>query len=158
MHAHGTAVGFLLLSAPFLALLHPVPAAAQESDGSWKNVAELTMVHTAGNAPSSTFGFKNTFDYCWAASALQLSAGGVRARAGIVTRTATSTPNDFTVIKYTETTTTAENYFLVRGSPGLSVVGPRVAPLLPDATPSTRELPEGLERGTTKGSVPRPPH
>ncbi len=112
MHAHGTAVGFLLLSAPFLALLHPVPAAAQESDGSWKNVAELTMVHTAGNATSSTLGFKNTFDYRWAASAFQLSAGGVRARAGTVTRTATGTPDDFTVTKSTETTTTAENYFL----------------------------------------------
>ncbi len=112
MHAHGTAVGFLLLSAPLLVLLQPVPAAAQEGDGSWKNVAELTMVHAAGNATASTFGFKNTFDYRWAASAFQLSAGGVRARAGTVTRTATGTPDDFTVTKSTETTTTAENYFL----------------------------------------------
>jgi putative salt-induced outer membrane protein YdiY len=85
---------------------------AQEQETGWKDVAELTFVLTSGNATSSTFGFKNTADYTWPNAAFQLSAGGVRTRSGTVTRTATGTPDNFTVSKTTDNRTTAESYFL----------------------------------------------
>jgi putative salt-induced outer membrane protein YdiY len=112
MHASRRSAALLLLTPLFPALLSPAPTAAQEADAAWKNVAELTLVLTAGNATSRTLGFKNTFDYGWDRTSFQLSAGGVRAESGTVTRTATGTPGNFTVTKTTETTTTAENYFL----------------------------------------------
>jgi putative salt-induced outer membrane protein YdiY len=112
MHAYRKAVALLLLTPLFPAILNPAPAAAQEADAAWKNVAELTLVLTAGNATSRTLGFKNTFDYGWDRTSFQLTGGGVRAESGTVTRTATGTPDNFTVTKTTETTTTAENYFL----------------------------------------------
>lgn len=112
MKLHRKAVGFLLLSAPFLALLDHSHAAAQEVEMGWKNVAELTLVLTGGNATSRTLGFKNTADYRWPNASFQLSAGGVRAEAGTVTRTATGTPANFTVNESTDTKTTAESYFL----------------------------------------------
>jgi len=112
MHAYRRVVALLLLSAPFFGLLGHTSAAAQDVDTGWKNVAELTLVLTGGNATSRTFGFKNTADYRWANASFQLSAGGVRAEAGTVTRTATGTPDNFTVTETTDTRTTAESYFL----------------------------------------------
>jgi putative salt-induced outer membrane protein YdiY len=102
----------ILLALPVLAGLAPHAAGAQQPEKGWKDVAELTLVLTAGNATSSTFGFKNTTDHWWGNSSLQLAAGGVRARAGTVTRTASGTPDDYTVTKSTDTRTTAESYFL----------------------------------------------
>jgi putative salt-induced outer membrane protein YdiY len=101
-----------LLPTLLLVLLGPSGIKAQEEETGWKDVAELTFVLTSGNATSSTFGFKNTADYTWPNAAFKLSAGGVRARSGTVTRTATGTPDNFTVSKTTDTRTTAESYFL----------------------------------------------
>jgi putative salt-induced outer membrane protein YdiY len=101
-----------LLPTLLLALLGPSGVKAQEQETGWKDVAELTFVLTSGNATSSTFGFKNTADYTWPNAAFKLSAGGVRTRSGTVTRTATGTPDNFTVSKTTDTRTTAESYFL----------------------------------------------
>jgi putative salt-induced outer membrane protein YdiY len=112
MHAYRKAAAVLLLTPLFLALLNHAPAAAQEAETGWKDVAELTLVLTGGNATSRTLGFKNTADYRWPNATFQLSAGGVRAEAGTVTRTATGTPDNFRVSESTDTRTTAENYFL----------------------------------------------
>jgi len=102
----------ILFGIPLLALLLHAPLAAQDTELGWKDVAELTLVLTAGNATSNTFGFKNIADYKWTNASFQLAAGGVRARAGTTTRTATGTVGNFTVKESTDTKTTAENYFL----------------------------------------------
>ncbi len=87
-------------------------AAQDERTSGWSDVAELTFVLTAGNASSSTFGFKNTSEYLWEKTSFKLSAGGVRAESGITVRTATGTPESFTVSETTEKEVTAEAYFL----------------------------------------------
>ena len=107
-----TSLRSILFGLVFPALLLPGPLTAQETESGWKNVAELTLVLTAGNATSNTFGFKNTADYKWTNASFQLAAGGVRARAGTTTRTATGTAGNFTVKESTDTKTTAESYFL----------------------------------------------
>jgi len=104
--------GLILLLGSLLVLWGPRAVGAQEPETGWKDVAELTFVLTSGNATSSTFGFKNTADYLWPRAAFQLSAGGVRTRSGTVTRTATGTPENFSVSETTDTRTTAESYFL----------------------------------------------
>jgi hypothetical protein len=76
-----------------------------------QNVAELTVVMTSGNATSRTFGVGNTTTYRWPASSIQFAVGGVRAESGVTTRTAAGTPDDFEIVKETETEKTAENYF-----------------------------------------------
>ena len=112
MHRNRYANASALLPALLLVLLGASGLRAQEEETGWKDVAELTFVLTSGNATSSTFGFKNTADYTWPNAAFKLSAGGVRTRSGTVTRTATGTPDNFTVSKTTDTRTTAESYFL----------------------------------------------
>ena len=95
------------------AVLSPGTLAAQEERTlGWTDVAELTFVLTAGNASSSTFGFKNTAERLWERSSFKFSAGAVRTESGITTRTAMGTPDNFSVSESTETTLTAENYFL----------------------------------------------
>ena len=78
----------------------------------WKNVAELTFVLTAGNASSSTFGFKNTAEHFRGPYALKLSLGAVRTESGVTTRTATGSPEDYTVRETTDKEVTAENYYI----------------------------------------------
>jgi putative salt-induced outer membrane protein YdiY len=112
MHRNRYANASALLPALLLVFLGASGLRAQEEETGWKDVAELTFVLTSGNATSSTFGFKNTADYTWPNAAFKLSAGGVRTRSGTVTRTATGTPDNFTVSKTTDTRTTAESYFL----------------------------------------------
>jgi putative salt-induced outer membrane protein YdiY len=93
--------------------LIPGTLIAQEARApGWSNVTELSFVLTGGNASSSTFGFKDTAEHLWEIASFKLSAGAVRSRSGITTRTATGTPEDFTVSETTETVTTAENLFL----------------------------------------------
>jgi putative salt-induced outer membrane protein YdiY len=87
-------------------------AAQEERTLGWADVAELTFVLTAGNASSSTFGFKNTAEHLWERASFKLSAGAVRTESGTTTRTATGTPENFTISETTETKLTAENYFI----------------------------------------------
>ena len=112
MDLHG-AFGKVVASMFLIAVLWPGTVSAQgERTLGWSDVAELTFVLTAGNASSSTFGFKNTADYLWEKASFKLSAGAVRTESGITTRTAAGTPADFTVTETTATELTAENYFL----------------------------------------------
>ena len=104
---------------PFLGLgllggvLLPADLHAQdERPLGWSDVAELTFVLTAGNASSSTFGLKNTAEHLWEKAAFKLSFGAVRTESGITTRTATGTPDNFTVSESTESEVTAENYYI----------------------------------------------
>lgn len=78
----------------------------------WSDVAELTLVMTAGNASASTFGFKNILEHTWGVSSFKISAGAIRTESGITTRTAVGTPDNFSVNETTDTEVTAENYFL----------------------------------------------
>jgi putative salt-induced outer membrane protein YdiY len=95
------------------AVLLPGALAAQdERPLGWSDVAELTFVLTAGNASSSTFGLKNTAEHVWEKTAFKLSFGAIRTESGITTRTASGTPENFTVSESTETELTAENYFI----------------------------------------------
>ncbi len=87
-------------------------AAQEENPATWSDVAEVTFVLTAGNASSSTFGLKNILEHTWGVSALKFSAGAIRTESGLTTRTATGTPDNFSVSERTESEVTAENYFL----------------------------------------------
>lgn len=103
-------VGVLGMSAFFL-----VPSALAGQDErplGWTEVAELTFVITGGNASSSTLGLKTTAERLWEKTSFKFSAGALRAESGTVTRTASGTPDDFTISESTETKVTAENYFL----------------------------------------------
>jgi putative salt-induced outer membrane protein YdiY len=92
--------------------LSPSPVAGQDAPPpAWKDAAELTLVVTAGNASSSTFGLKNTLEHTWGRSAVKFSMGAVRTESGITTRTATGTPESFRIAETTESEVTAENYF-----------------------------------------------
>lgn len=103
------ATGSGLLAA---ALLPGTLAAQDERPRGWSDVAELTFVLTAGNASSSTFGLKNTAEHLWEKAAFKLSFGAVRTESGKTTRTASGTPDNFTVSESTDTELTAENYFI----------------------------------------------
>src|SRR5262249_35418341 len=66
----------------------------------WTDSAEFSYVATAGNAESTTLGFKNTLGRKWASSSIELKAGGVRASSTTTTRTAVATgPSTFFVIE-----------------------------------------------------------
>lgn len=97
----------LALAAP-LGSLHAQEAASVD----FSNSAELTLVLTAGNASSSTLGFKNTAELVRGKQGFKLSLGAVRTESGITTRTASGTPENFTVSETTESEITAENYFV----------------------------------------------
>jgi len=111
MTGNQRSISLLLLFVFLNVLSTPEGAEAQEPEKGWKDVAELTVVMTGGNAKASTLGFKNTLDHWWSNGSLQLSFGGVRTRSGTVTRTATGTPDNFQVKKDTEMQTTAESFF-----------------------------------------------
>ncbi len=103
----------LLTAGVLAAVLAPGTLAAQDERVlGWSDVAELTFVLTAGNASSSTFGFKNTAERLWEKVSFKFSAGAVRTESGVTTRTATGTAGNFTVTETTDTKLTAENYFL----------------------------------------------
>lgn len=86
-------------------------SAQDERPLGWSDVAELTFVLTAGNASSNTFGFKNTAEHIWEKSSFKLSLGALRAESGKTVRTATGTPDNYTITETTDTKLTAENYF-----------------------------------------------
>lgn len=105
-------------SVPILAALATVlscvpGAGGQESPPTgWTNVAELTYVLTSGNASSNTLGLKSTTEYAWPRASFRIAGGAVRTESSITTRTATGTPDDFTVVEDTETETRAANYYV----------------------------------------------
>jgi putative salt-induced outer membrane protein YdiY len=104
---------YLIGSGLLIAILLPGTVTAQdERPLGWSDVAELTFVLTAGNASSSTFGLKNTTEHLWERTAFKLSFGAVRTESGITTRTASGTPDNFTVSESTDSELTAENYFI----------------------------------------------
>ena len=102
----------ILLSASLLTLGSFGSVGGQEVETGWKDVAELTLVLTSGNASANTLGFKNTADYLWSNAAFQFSAGGIRTSSGTTSRTATGTPENFSISETTDTEKTAESYFL----------------------------------------------
>lgn len=87
-------------------------SAQDERPRGWSDVAEVTFVLTSGNASASTFGFKNTAEHLWDNASFKLSFGAVRTETGKTTRTATGTPEDFTITKETKREVTAERLFV----------------------------------------------
>jgi hypothetical protein len=91
----------------------PSSVDAQEGEKKlgWANAAELSLVVTAGNAKTSTFGFRNELAHVWEDAKLLVEASGVRTKTGTISRSAVGTsPDDFDVVKDTQTELTAEKY------------------------------------------------
>lgn len=103
-----TAIVFLLA-----VLLGPQPelSAQEEREPAWYDQAEFSLVVTAGNTQSNTFGVKNRLERVFPAARLAFDAGGLRVESGTTERTAIGVPGDFDVIEATDTETKAENYF-----------------------------------------------
>jgi putative salt-induced outer membrane protein YdiY len=79
----------------------------------WSDAAEFGYVATAGNAQSTTLGFKNTLGRKWERSSFEVKTGGVRVSATTTTRTAVGPgPASFGVVEEKDTALSAENYFL----------------------------------------------
>lgn len=94
-------------------LLGPRPelAAQEEQEPGWYDQAEVSLVVTAGNTQSNTFGVKNRLERIFPAARLAFEAGGLRVESGTTERTAIGVPGEFDVIETTDTETKAENYF-----------------------------------------------
>ncbi|HET6371847.1 MAG TPA: DUF481 domain-containing protein [Candidatus Polarisedimenticolia bacterium] len=105
------AAGPIVLAALCLSAWLPLRAEDPPPDR-WRDSAEFSFVATGGNAETQALGFKNKLWRAWERSAFELNAGGVRAESTTITRTAEGTPNDFDVDEDSETSLTAENYFL----------------------------------------------
>ena len=69
---------------------------------------------TAGNAQSSSFGFKNDYLQKWAKARFELKAVAININTGTTVYTLTQADNDagFTLSDDTVSSTTAESYFL----------------------------------------------
>jgi len=86
-------------------------SAQEEREPGWYDQAELSLVVTAGNTRSNTFGIKNRLERLFPSARLTFDAGGLRVESGTTARTAIGIPGDFDVIEDTDTETKAENYF-----------------------------------------------
>lgn len=104
--ALSTLLALAALAAPRSELL-----AQEERTPGWYDQAEFSLVLTAGNTQSNTFGVKNKLERLFPAARLALDAGGLRVESGTTDRTAIGTPSDFEVVETTDTETKAENYF-----------------------------------------------
>ena len=105
-----------LLAAVLLAavLAFALPSAVQDEDAAltrWVLKGELTSVLARGNSEAFTFGVGATARRRWGRDALRLEAGGIRVETGSITRRATGTPGDFSVVKDVMTEKTAESVF-----------------------------------------------
>jgi len=89
-------------------------AFAQEDKKSWTNKTDLSYVLTAGNAQSSSFGFKNDYLQKWDKSRFELNVAAINIRTGTTIYTLTEADNDagFTQSDDNVSATTAESYFL----------------------------------------------
>jgi len=99
----------LLVAVP--AGLHPARAEDKPNLG-WSDTAELSYVVTAGNAETSTFGFKDFLKRTWEKAAFELKVGGVRAESTKTTRVVTAAGPPPVVDESSATDLTAENYYL----------------------------------------------
>ncbi len=87
-------------------------AGEEESKKDWSNKTELSVVATGGNAEAETLGFSNDFMKKLAGGELVVKFGGIRAESTTSTRSATGTPDQFTVIEEKTTKLTAERFYL----------------------------------------------
>lgn len=101
----------LMLVVPAMALGTGHLAAQDEPPLGWSDKAEVTFVMTSGNATSSTLGLKNALEHRWENALVSVAAGAVRAESGVTMRTATGTPDNFQIVRTTNTDKTAERYF-----------------------------------------------
>jgi putative salt-induced outer membrane protein YdiY len=97
-----------VLAAAVGATLAPAQQPADD-EYRWRDTAEFSFVATAGNADTTTLGFKNKLWRKWDSSAFELNAGGVRSE-GTTNRRAVGTVDSFRLEDDSELT--AENYFL----------------------------------------------
>jgi len=85
--------------------------AQEEREPGWYDEAEVSLVLTAGNSQSSTFGVNNRLERLFPDSRLSLDAGGIRVEARSSERSAIGTPGDFELVEQPDSRPTAENYF-----------------------------------------------
>jgi len=102
----------LFMALPVILLVAGATPAADEERTGWSDVAELSLVSTAGNSESSTFGFKNALIRAGESSNLEIRAGGIRAEADTITRFAVGPDPGYSLQETTDTAVTAENYYL----------------------------------------------
>jgi len=110
-----TPIALALIAAgtlPVLAQDPAPPAAPEKKFPKWSDTAELGWVATSGNSESSTFGLKNSLSRENEHSLFELKLGGIRVASTTINLFAVGTPTDFSREEDTETSTTAENYFL----------------------------------------------
>lgn len=104
-----------LSAAPLLtgaALLCPDRLVAQqEREPGWYDQAEVSLVLTAGNSQTSTFGAKNRLERLFTDSKLSLDAGGIRVETRSTERSAIGTPGNFEIVEQSDTRPTTEDYF-----------------------------------------------
>jgi putative salt-induced outer membrane protein YdiY len=109
-------VPFASVSLALLLIALGLARAARAEDADkvlgWSDVAELSVVAARGNAESDTIGFKNVLTRTWERATFQLTASGLRAETGTITRFAVGTPDDFQVVENTDSELSAENYHL----------------------------------------------
>jgi putative salt-induced outer membrane protein YdiY len=101
----------MLVAITLATLVAGTAGAADEVPG-WYLDAELALVSTGGNSESSTLGLGAKLRRLWTRSEFRLSGGATQSESSLITRTATGTPDDFTVQENKVTEKTAELYFL----------------------------------------------
>jgi putative salt-induced outer membrane protein YdiY len=70
----------------------------KEKELGWSNVADLGLVVTSGNSPTSTFTFDDKLTYTWERAGLSFRVGGLRNQKADDT-IAVGTENDFVVVR-----------------------------------------------------------
>ncbi len=78
----------------------------------WGDVGELAYVATSGNSEVNTLGFKNLLSRRWENALLEFNAGGIRSRTTLTTHTVTSAGPPVEVAEDSDSSLTAEAYFL----------------------------------------------
>ncbi|MFW6088480.1 MAG: DUF481 domain-containing protein [Gemmatimonadota bacterium] len=100
------------LLVPVCPVLSPTGLAAQQDrEPGWYDQAEVSLVLTAGNSESSTFGVENRLERLFPRSKLTFDAGGIRVETRTTERSAIGTPDDFVIVEQSASRPTTENYF-----------------------------------------------
>ena len=92
--------------------LAAAPAPAEEKKTGWFDKAEFSLVLTAGNTKTNTFGFKNTLKRVWEKSMFTIDLGGMRAQNETVDRYAVGDQTNYDIQEIKDNKLVAESYYL----------------------------------------------
>ena len=94
------------------AALASAPALAEEVKTGWFDKAEVSLVATAGNTRTNTFGFRNTLKRVWEKSMFTIDLGGMQARNETVDRYAVGDETNYDINEIRDNQLVAQNYYL----------------------------------------------